>query len=263
MRKFPCNESSSSQCNTIVHEKRDKSAFRKGRIVLSVLSATILVLLYGTIGASTTEIIHVVQFQTIVSKGGLPSDWSLQEYRGTPSFKINQNALPPHLQMISSGETAFGFRKNIYVDIQAYPYLNWTWKATRLPKGGDIRKKDRDDQSIQIYLALQIPGGGGLFSTPPSLAYIWDNEAPKNILVKSPQSMLSNVRYLVLRNGKDNIGMWFTEKRNILKDVHRAFDGRSSGSGPIMVKGVLLFINTHHTGSDAEGCIGNIYFSNQ
>ena len=75
--------------------------------------------------------------------------------------------------------------------------------------------------------------------------------------------MLSNVRYLVLRNGKDSLGMWFTEKRNILKDVYRAFGERSSGSGPIIVKGVLLFINTHHTGSDAEGCIGNIYFSNQ
>ena len=165
--------------------------------------------------------------------------------------------------MISSGETAFGFRKEIYVDIQAYPYLHWSWKATKLPDGGDIRKKDSDDQSIQIYLSLQIPGEGGLFSTPPALAYIWDNEAPKDTLVKSPQAMLSNVRYLVLRNGKDNLGTWFTEKRNILKDVYRAFGLHSSGNRPIMVKGVLLFINTHHTKSDAEGCIGNIYFSNQ
>jgi hypothetical protein len=257
MRNLPSNEVSNSQSHSIGHENRGKSAFRKGKIVLLVLSATILVLLYGTIWGSTTAIIHVVQFQTTVSKSGLPSDWSLQEYRGTPSFKINQNALPPHLQMLSSGDTAFGFRKEINVDIQAYPYLNWSWKATKLPDGGDIRKKDSDDQSIQI------PGEGGLFSTPPALAYIWDNEAPKDALVKSPQAMLSNVRYLVLRNGKDNLGMWFTEKRNILKDVYRAFGQRSSGNRPIIVKGVLLFINTHHTRSDAEGCIGNIYFSNQ
>jgi hypothetical protein len=165
--------------------------------------------------------------------------------------------------MISSGETAFGFRKEIYVDIHAYPYLNWSWKVTKLPDGGDIRKKDSDDQSIQIYLSLHIPGTGGISSTPPALAYIWDNEAPKDTLVRSPQAMLSNVRYLVLRNGKDNLGMWFTEKRNILKDVYRAFGLPSAGNGPITVKGVLLFINTHHTRSDAEGCIGNIYFSNQ
>ena len=263
MRKLSSNEPSSSQCHSIIHENQGKSAFGKCWVALLVLSVAILFLLHGTIGASTTAIIHVIQFQSIVSKSGLPSDWSLQKYRGTPSFKINQNALPPHLQMISSGETAFGFRKEIYVDIQAYPYLNWSWKATKLPEGGDIRKKDGDDQSIQIYLVLQIPGNGGLLSTPPSLAYIWDNEAPKNILVRSPQVMLSNVRYLVLRNGKDNLGTWFTEKRNILTDVYRAFGARSSGNGPIIVKGVLLFINTHHTKSDAEGSIGNIYFSNQ
>jgi hypothetical protein len=165
--------------------------------------------------------------------------------------------------MISSGETAFGFRKEIYVDIEAHSYLHWSWKATKLPAGGDIRRKDSDDQSIQIYLSLQIPGEGSLFSPPPALAYIWDNGAPKGILVKSPQAMLGNVRYLVLRNGKDSLGIWFTEKRNILKDVYRAFGQPSSGSKPIIVKGVLLFINTHHTKSDAEGCIGNIYFSNQ
>jgi hypothetical protein len=263
MRNLPLNGASNSQSHAIKHENRGKSAFRKGKIAILVLSATFLVFLYGTIGASSTAIIHVVQFQTTDPQSGLPLDWSVQKYRGAPSFKINQDALPPHLQMTSSGESAFGFRKEIYVDIQAYPYLHWSWKATKLPDGGDIRKKDKDDQSIQIYLALQIPGIGGLFSTPPSLAYIWDNEAPKDTLVKSPQAMLSNVRYLVLRNGKDSLGTWFIEKRNILKDVYRAFGQPSSGNGPIIVKGVLLFINTHHTRSDAEGSIGNIYFSNQ
>ena len=123
MRNLPRNEVSTSQSHSLKHENRGKSAFRKGKVALLVLAATILVFLYGTTAGSTTAIIHVVQFQTIVSKSGLPSGWSLQKYRGTPSFKINQNALPPHLQMISSGETAFGFRREIYVDIQAYPYL--------------------------------------------------------------------------------------------------------------------------------------------
>jgi hypothetical protein len=263
MRNLPLNEVSENHSHAIRYKNREKSAFRRGKVFLLVLSATFLVFLYGTVGASPAAIIHVVQFQTLVSKRGLPSDWSLQEYRGTPSFQINQNALPPHLQMISSGDTAFGFRKEIYVDILEYPYLNWSWKAMKLPAGGDIRKKDSDDQSIQIYLSLQIPGVAGLFSAPPALAYIWDNEAPKNTLIKSPQAMLSNVRYLVLRNGKDSLGTWFSEKRNILKDVYRAFGLNSSGSGPIMVRGVLLFINTHHTKGDAAGCIGNIYFSNQ
>jgi hypothetical protein len=263
MRNLSRNEVSSRQSHSTKHGNQGKSAVRKGKVALLGLSATILVFLCGTLGVSTTAIIPVVQFQTLVSKSGLPSDWSLQKYRGTPSFKINQDAVPPHLQMISGGDTAFGFRKEIYVDIRAYPYLNWSWKAMKLPDGGEIRRKDSDDQSIQIYISLHIPGEGGISLIPPSLAYIWDNGAPRDTLVRSPQAMLSNVRYLVLRNGTDSLGTWFTEKRNILKDVYRAFGRPSSGNRPIIVKGVLLFINTHHTRSDAVGCIGDIYFSNQ
>jgi hypothetical protein len=95
MRNFSRNEVSNSQSHSVKQENREKSAFRKGKVILPVLSATILIFLYGTIGGSTTAIIHVVQFQTIVSKSGLPSDWTLQKYTGMLSFKINQEAVPP------------------------------------------------------------------------------------------------------------------------------------------------------------------------
>ena len=121
MRNLPRNEVSTSQSHSIKNESRGKSAFGTGKVALLVLPATILAFLYGTTAGSTTAIINVVQFQTIVSRSGLPADWSLQRYRGTPSFKINQNALPPHLQMTSSGETAFGFQREIYVDIPGIP----------------------------------------------------------------------------------------------------------------------------------------------
>jgi hypothetical protein len=262
MQNAPYNEISNDQSHSIRHEDQERPAFSRSRIILLILLAALIGFLSGNIWAATMSTIPVAQFQKAVSENGLPSGWALQKYKGTPHFRINQDAMPPHLQMISIGKTAFGLKKDISVDIRAYPHLNWAWKTTNLPDGGDIRQKDRDDQSIQIYLVFQMSGDGGLFSKPPTLAYIWDNKAPKETLVKSPQLMLSNVRYLVLRNGKDKLGVWFAERRNVLADYYRAF-GEQSDSGPIMVKGVLLFINTHHTGSDAEGCIGNMYFSNQ
>jgi hypothetical protein len=245
-----------SQMNNLVRSDM------KSMVILLILMAAFPGFLYDSIWADTTPVISVAHFQTAVSESGLPPGWTLQKYKGTPRFSINQSATPPHLRMISSGETAFGVKKDLSVDIREYPHLNWTWKTDKLPDGGDIRQKDRDDQSIQIYLIFQIPGNSSLFSKSPSLAYIWDNKAPKETLVKSPQSMLSNVRYLVLRNGQDTLRTWVAEKRNILKDYYRAF-GAQPDPGPIIVKGVLLFINTHHTRSDAEGCIGNIYFSNK
>ena len=261
MRKYPRNEPSST-CRFAISKSSVGFPFGKAKIVFLVLSVGAL-LFSVTIGWSAASIIHVVQFQSSASANGLPRDWFLQEYKGTPSFRVNQDAQPPHLHMMSSGETAFGFRKEVHIDVRSYPYLYWSWKATKLPDGGDVRGKDSDDQCIQIYLALQIPGDGWFRSTSPSIAYIWDNKAPKNILARSPQAMLGNVRYLVLRNGKDKLGTWFTEKRNILSDLRRAFGEHSVDAGPVVVKGVLLFINTHHTRSEAEGSIGNIYFSDQ
>ena len=253
IQNTPISAVSSEQSRPIRHEIR---------VILLILIVALLGFLFGTIWADTTPVIPVAQFHAAVSENGLPPGWILQQYKGTPHFRINHNAMPPHLRMVSSGETAFGVKKNLSVDIREYPHLNWTWKAEKLPDGGDIRQKDRDDQSIQIYLVFDIPGNRGLFSKSPSLAYIWDNKAPKDTLVKSPQLMLSNVRYLVLRNGQDTLRTWFTEKRNVLADYCRAF-GAQPDRGPIIVKGVLLFINTHHTKSDAEGCIGNIYFTNK
>jgi hypothetical protein len=246
----------------IRHTNRGKKIFSQRMIIFPILLVVLFGFLSGAMLADAVSVIPVAQFQAAVSENGLPPGWILQQYKGTPHFRINHNAMPPHLRMISSGETAFGVKKDLSVNIREYPHLNWTWKAEKLPDGGDIRQKDRDDQSIQIYLVFDIPGNRGLFSKSPSLAYIWDNKAPKDTLVKSPQLMLSNVRYLVLRNGQDTLRTWFTEKRNVLADYCRAF-GAQPDRGPIIVKGVLLFINTHHTKSDAEGCIGNIYFTNK
>ncbi len=105
--------------------------------------------------------------------------------------------------------------------------------------------------------------GKGLLSRPQTLAYIWDNEAPKNIQVKSPQAMLGNVKYLVFRKKSDVTGKWLSEKRNVQKDFTEAFGRHGFTDKQLTVKGMLLFINTHHTKSTAEGNIGNIFFSKE
>lgn len=246
----------------IRRSNKDRQGFNR-KCVLIVLLCALLCFFWRTDLIAVTSVIPVARFQDAPSENGLPSGWTVQKYKGTPHFKVNHSAENPHLQMISTGETAFGFKKDLAVDIREYRYLNWNWKSVKLPDGGDIRQKERDDQSIQIYLVFQKPGFNSLFSKPPALAYIWDNKAPKESLVKSPQALLGNVRYIVVRNGEDKLGKWFVEKRNIFADYCRTFGGKTSDRGPVMVTGVLLFINTHHTRSDAEGCIGNMYFSNQ
>ena len=191
---------------------------------------------------------------------GVPAGWRLQRYKGGPSLKLEQTGGCFYLRMKSSGDTAFGVRKEISVDVRKYPFMHWTWKAQRLPAGGDVRQADRDDQVLQVYVIFP---GGGFFNimTSPTIAYVWDNEAPKGLMIQSPQKGMENVRYIVLRNKVDTLGRWRQEKRNLYEDYKKVFKDIKNGepSGPI--KGLMLFINTHHRASDAEGVIGDMYFS--
>ena len=193
-------------------------------------------------------------------QGGAPASWQLQLYKGTPALAIEQDGRQTFLRMSAGGKTAFGVKKAVSVDVRTYPFLHWKWKAYRLPDGGDIRRADRDDQALQLYVVFPAMGFPAVH-TSPTIAYVWDNDAPKGLITTSPQKLLGYVRYVVLRNKTDSLGIAQMETRNVYEDYGKLFGEFNGGkpSGPI--RAVLLFINTHHTRSAAEGSVGDIYFS--
>ena len=95
----------------------------------------------------------------------------------------------------------------------------------------------------------------------PILTYIWDNEAPKGLSVRSPKILLRKIRYLVVRNKTDQLGQWYTEKRNVYEDYKRIFHDVDGGEPRGATHGVRFYINSQNTKSQAEGYIGEVYFS--
>jgi hypothetical protein len=156
--------------------------------------------------------------------------------------------------------TAFGIKKEISVDVHSYPYLHWSWRALQLPAGGNIRRKDLDDQALQIYVIFPGTGFPEIYKSP-AIGYIWDSEAPKGLMIRSPQTSMGYVRYIVLKNRTDALGTWHQETRNILEDYRKLFPEVNHGEPPGPIRSIMLFINTHHTNSNAEGHIGDINFS--
>ncbi len=207
-----------------------------------------------------SEIVNIDNFYTAARRQGVPVGWRLVKYKGTPVLMTMQDIRSSFLRMVSSGQTAFGIKKEISVDIRRYPYLHWSWKAVRLPAGGDIRRSSGDDQALQIYVIFPAAGFPELYKSP-AIAYIWDNEAPKGLTVSSPQASMGYVRYMVLKNKTDTLDTWHQETRNILQDYKRLFPDVNHGQPPGPIRAMLLFINTHHTDGNAEGHFGDIYFS--
>ena len=190
---------------------------------------------------------------------GVPAGWQVQRYRGEPEPVLEEQGGRFRLRLASRGDMAWGIQKKINVDLREFPCLQWTWMATRLPRGGDVRHRETDDQALQLYVVFPGRGLNGRLSRT-ALAYVWENQAPKGLVTSSPQPSMKRVRYIVLRNRTDPLGARVTEKRDVLKDASALYRDLGLGEPP-PAEGILLFINTHKTGSEAEGHIGDIFFS--
>ncbi|MBW1800525.1 MAG: DUF3047 domain-containing protein, partial [Deltaproteobacteria bacterium] len=109
----------------------------------------------------------VADFSAGVDKSGVPAGWEFQERTGKAAFSVVKEG-DLHALHLQSKDASFSFQKAVNVNTVHYPLLSWKWKVTRLPKGGDIRNPDADDQAAQLFIA---------FSNRKVIVYIWDTNA--------------------------------------------------------------------------------------
>ncbi len=192
--------------------------------------------------------LNIESFSKGVDEKGLPIDWELKEKEGAPIIKLEKEE-GINVLHLTSEKSSFGVAKKIDIDIKEYPYLNFRWKVIELPRNGDFRKKETDDQAAQIYVAF-----GTFKLTAKIVGYLWENKAPKLITGVSPA--WSKTRLIVLESGPEKIGKWVCEKRNIYNDYKELFEKE-----PPKAKLISLYINSQHSKSRAESYFGEIYFS--
>jgi hypothetical protein len=205
------------------------------------------------------DIVRVAGFDSAQMQNGAPPGWLLDIKKGEPVISLERGSQIYYLHM-KSNKSSYGVKNGIKVDIKEYPYLNWRWKVTRLPAGGDVRKSDTDDQAIQLYVAFTPTGFPEALNTPV-LGYIWDNEAPMGWTGRSTAIGGRNLRYVVVRNKTDRLGQWYTEKRNIYEDYRKLLKDVPCSDPAGVTHGVEFYINTQNTKSTAESYIGDVYFS--
>lgn len=206
-------------------------------------------------------IIPVTKFNTPAMPGGIPDGWKLEKKAGRPLMTMEKEGNVFYLHLISRGDSSFGVRKEARIDVKKYPMLCWRWKATKLPRGGDVRKTGSDDQALQVYVAFKQSGFMGM--STPIIGYIWDNDAPKGWSGRSSQTGGGKLRYIVLRNKSDSVGRWYAERRNVYQDYKRLFPDINGGEPQGATTGMQIHINSQHTRSYAEGMIGDVYFSDE
>jgi hypothetical protein len=141
--------------------------------------------------------------------------------------------------------------KELKLDLKPTCMLQWRWKAVILPKGGDSRKKETDDQGAQIYVTFpRFPQA----VRSRIIGYVWDTTAPVGTVAKSEKA--GTVTYVVVKSGAEGLGQWHTENRNVCEDYKKIYgEELAEPAGAVSVA-----IDSNDTKSTAESYIGEIIF---
>jgi hypothetical protein len=230
-------------------------------IVTSLLFFVLLIIaLVPGMSAAESETIQASRFASPELVRGVPPGWALDKKAGAVNLRLEKAGENLVVRLVSDRNSSFGIKRELHVDLKEYPFLNWRWKAVRLPKGGDVRRAATDDQAVQLYVAFPSTGFPAVLNTP-IIGYIWDNEAPRGWMGRSEQIGGGKMRYVVLRNKSDLVGEWHAETRNVYEDFRKLF--RDLKGVEAVTHGIQFHINSQYTKSEAEGCIGDVFFSRQ
>ena len=137
-------------------------------------------------------------------------------------------------------EGQFKSRKK-YWDLKIHPFLSWKWRVTELPEGANEEAGGKNDSPAAIYVVFprkQIPFISWKYQPINVIKYVWSSTLPVGKIVKKQKDKLDTTiyegRFVVLRSGKDDMGKWISEKRNVLDDYKKLF-GAYPKYNPILV----------------------------
>ena len=188
-----------------------------------------------------------------LSQRGIPSGWTGEGFgrRADYDFTIEQAGESRVLHVKSANEHST-IVKDItgMVRLKETPILEWTWKASTLPAGGDVRRKELTDIAAQLYLIW--PRFPALVRSR-IIGYIWDATTPAATVVKSQKT--GTVTFIVVRSGGRDLGKWLTERRHVVQDYRDLF-----GELPEDPTAITISIDSNDTRSSAESFMGPIVF---
>ncbi|HAM52254.1 MAG TPA: hypothetical protein DCP92_16750 [Nitrospiraceae bacterium] len=221
----------------------------KGYIVLIIVLTLFLMLFvcFPEAAVNAAEVSFMsLDFNGGSETGDIPKPWNIRLREGKADVKVVSEG--GNVLHVKCSQSSFAVERNVSVDLDKSSHISWTWKALRLPSQGDVRKKGRNDQALQILVA---------FKNGKILSYVWDTNAPEGTITDESVGWPINlkIKVIVVQSGTLDIGKWITHTRNIYEDYLNLFHEE-----PASVKGVRIQTNTQYTRDIAEGFIKNIQF---
>ena len=218
-------------------------------VLLSIVSVPTVV----TAPPPGTDIVAVEDWtrQPLTSRG-VPDTWTAHETMGGhPAYDFTVVAVDGRRALrMRSHDDHSTIAKKIQVDLNATPWLEWSWKVVALPDKADIRRRETSDAAAHVFVVWPrwpAPLRSRL------LGYIWDASLPVGSVHTSQKT--STVTFIVVHSGTAQLGQWVTERRNVREDYRMVY-GEEPDDPPV----IALSIDTNDTRSWSETFVGPILF---
>jgi hypothetical protein len=201
------------------------------------------------------------------TQGGLPLGWELDENKGKLAVLAADAPLPTGaswLRIVGEDEDralefsckdgSFSLNRDVSsLDLDDFPILEWTWRASKLPTGADLRESKKNDQVLQVLVQW-----GGIKKRV--ISYVWDTTAPVGTSATESYALGSyTVKVVCVQSGTDELGRWETVRRNLAEDYKELF-GSKKYSPP---RGVRIQTNSQYTESESAGAFRSVIFKTE
>lgn len=183
------------------------------------------------------------------SQGDL-SGWQKKAFVGETRYALENSDGQLALRADSSA-AASGRYREVSVDLDKTPILNWRWKIGNILTGNDERTRAGDDYPARVYVVFS---GGVMFWRTRAINYVWSNK--QQVGSSWPNAFTKNARMIAIESGSDRIGQWISERRDVRADYRRAFYEE-----PGQADAVAIMTDTDNTGGMATAWYGDIWFT--
>jgi hypothetical protein len=177
--------------------------------------------------------------------------WTEKSFKGKTAYRVERHDGQTVL-VAESQDSASGLYTKIRVDLRRYPYLNWRWRIENRLNTRDETTKAGDDYAARIYVVID---GGFFFWRTRAINYVWANGASKGDTWDNAFAG-KNARLMAVRDRRDPLSTWFSEKRNVHEDLKKAF-----GHEVDFIDAVAIMTDTDNSHGYAKAYYREIYFS--
>jgi hypothetical protein len=190
--------------------------------------------------------------------------WTLSRLKSLSQYQLVEDGGATVLKGRARA-SASGLLHDLDLDVRERPILSWRWRVMDLAPSED----SPDDSPVRVLVnfdgdSSKIPFGDRLFYDQfrlltgqqlpyAGVMYVWGSRAPSGGEVHNKYT--SRIKMIAVESGRDKLGQWLRESRNVEEDYRRLF-----GEEPGRVVSVGIMTEADVSDRALEAYYGDIGF---